>query len=111
MPAFCACGCGLQVAEVGHRRRGCRIRELADGRLCTRNVQSAAQERRNPKNNPKNNLKNDPKNSLARKLALRAANLQTVIDDPSISTTQMMSSGTRASVSILTDVDLVDLHA
>jgi len=91
---YCACGCGLRVAESGHHRRDCRRRELAAGRLCTPNVTSAAKARGNLKHNPKNNrinnpinnLKknwiNNPINALKKKRALRAANLQAVRDDP-----------------------------
>ena len=104
MPNFCACGCGLRVAESGYHRKDCRRRELAAGRLCPRNVTSAAHARRNLKHNPKNN----PINVLEIKLALRAANLQAVRDDPTILETQKMSPGTSASVSVLTDVDCVD---
>jgi len=41
----------------------------------------------------------------------RTANLQAVMDDPAISTTQQMSAGTSAAVTVLTDVDWADLHA
>jgi len=50
---------------------------------------------RNLINNPKNN----PKNSEERKLALRDANLQAVLDDPTLNDTLKMSPGTSASVS------------
>ena len=79
----CACGCGANVRLSGDHRRACRLRELAAGRWCPRNVRSADQLRRvralnsinnpitnkvnnpinNPKNSPKNNLKNNSKNN------------------------------------------------
>ena len=118
MPSFCACGCGLQVAESGYHRRDCRRRELAAGRLCPRNVSSAAHARSNRKHNPKNspinnpikNPINNPINNLKKKRALRAANLQAVKDDPAILKTQKMSPGTSVSVSVLSDVDWVYLQ-
>ena len=75
--------------------------------MCKPNVRSAAVKRRdikhNPnknfKHNPKNNPLNNPKNNKKRKLALRAANLQAVRDDPSLNQTLKMSTGTSASVS------------
>ena len=44
--------------------------------------------------NTKTNPKNNPKNSEKKKLALRAVNLQAVIDDPSLDQTLIMSPGT-----------------
>jgi len=95
------------VAESGHYRKVCRRRIEAAGDVCPKNVSSAAQMRYNFKhkaarnliNNPKNNPKNNPQNSEKRKLALRAANLQTVLDDPSLNQTLKMSPGASASVS------------
>ena len=118
MPSFCACGCGLQVTESGHHRKDCRRRELAAGCVCPRNVTSAAQARcnlkhnpiNNPINNSINNRINNPINNLKKKHALRAANLQAVRDDPAILETKKISPGTSASVSVLTDVDWVDLQ-
>jgi len=82
-------------------------------------VQSAAAKRRNikhnpknnPKNNPRNNPKNNPKSNNKKKLALRAANLQAVQDDPTILQTLKMTTGTSASVSVLTDGDWVIVPA
>ena len=97
MPSVCACGCGLQVAESGHRRRDCRLRELAAGRLCPRNVTSTVKAH--------HNLKNNPKHNRIKKRDLRDANLQIVQDDPSILGTKKMSAGISASVSVPTDDD------
>jgi len=100
-----------QTPCTPHYRKDCRDRELAAGRPCPRNKHSAASKSYNDKRHPKNNLKYNPKNNQKRKLALRDANLQAVIDDPAISTIQKMSDGTIAAVSVLTDVDWADLHA
>jgi len=105
--AKCACGCGAGVEQVGHYRKGCRLRILAAGGVCPRNEASAARKAYNLKhnpaksliNNPKNSAKNNAKASKKRKLALRAANLQAVIDDPTLNQTLKMSPGTSASVS------------
>jgi len=43
MVTTCACGCGVNVRLGGDYRRDCRLRELAAGRSCPRNVRSAAQ--------------------------------------------------------------------
>ena len=71
---------------IGDYRRDCRLRELAAGRSCPRNVRSAGQTRRksehnlksNPKNhlknNKKHNAKNNPKNNLIKKTVLRTKN-------------------------------------
>ena len=99
MPSVCACGCGLRVSESGHRRRDCRLRELAAGRVCPRNVSSTATADRNKKH------------GLKKKRDLRAATLQIAQDDPSILATRKMSPGMSASVSVLTDVDLGNLQA
>jgi len=101
------------VTESEHHRKDCRRRELAAGRLCPRNVTSAAKARRNLKHNPKNgpinnpinNPINGPKARLEKKLVLTTANLQSVRDDPTILETQKMSPGTSVSVSVLSDVD------
>ena len=123
MPYKCACGCGLPVAVVDFYRKDCRAREVDAERPCPHNKYSAASKiydgNRNPKtisknnlrNNLKNNPKNNPKNSWKRKIALRDANLQAVIDDPTISTTQKMSNGTSAAMSVLTDANWADLQA
>ena len=120
----CACGeCDDKVSQVGHYRKACRLRIEAAGGVCPRNVNSAATKRynlnlrparnlknnpknnlknnplNNPKNNPKTNAKNNPVNSKKRKLALRAANLQAVLDDPTLNDTLSMSAGTSVSVS------------
>jgi len=116
MGANCACGkCNGKVGLAGHYRKACRRRIEAAGGVCPRNVGSAGQMRynfkhrpartliNNPKNNPTNNAKNNPinnpKNSEKRKLALRVANLQAVLDDPTLNDTLKMSPGTSASVS------------
>jgi len=107
------------IKTSGHYHRDCRLRKLAAGRPCPRNVTSASSTRHNLKHNPKNNLKHNPKNNpknnlknnLKNKLALRTANLQAVIDNPAISMTQQMSAGTSAAVTVLTDVDWADLLA
>ena len=61
------------------------------------NVRCATKKLNDSKNNPKNN----PKSAKKIKLALRAANLKTVQDDPTLDQTLKMSSGTSASVSVL----------
>ena len=88
---YCACGCRDRVAETGHYRKDCRRRIATAGGVCPPNVRSAASKRYNFKQNPKNSEK--------RKLALRAANLQAVQDDPTLNQTLKMSTGTSASVS------------
>jgi len=76
-------------------------------------VTSAATKRwyrkHNPTSNPINNPISNPIHSLKRKRDLQAANLQAVQDDLTILETQKMSAGTSASVSVLTDIDCVDL--
>jgi len=67
--------------------------------VCPPNFYSAALKDYNFKHNPARNLINNPKNSEKRKLALRAANLQAVRDDPTLNHTLKMSTGTSASVS------------
>jgi len=67
--------------------------------------------KKNPKNNPKNNPINNPKSNKKKKLALRATNLQAVQDDPTILQTHKMSTGTSASVSVLTYGDWVVVPA
>ena len=123
MPSSCACGCLVNVGAPGHFRKDCRRRITAAGGVCPPNVRSAAAKRynvkhrptknlkNNPKNNLKNNIKNNPKSNKKKKLALRAANLQAVQDDPSIHQTLKMSTGTSASVSILTDSDWIVVPA
>ena len=99
----CACGqCDDTVSRVGHYRKACRLRIEAEGGVCPRNVNSAATKRYNLNLRPARNLKNNPtnnsKNSKKRKLALRAANLQAVLDDPTLNDTLTMSAGTSACV-------------
>jgi len=105
MTAFCACGCLLNVESPGHFRKDCRRRITAAGGFCPRNVRSAAKKRYDIKNSLKKNLKynpkNNPKSAKKEKLALRAANLKTVQDDPSLNQTLKMTTGTSASVSVL----------
>jgi len=104
--SYCACACGSKVAEVGHYRKACRLRIEASGGYCARNVQSAAKKRLNLKHNPKNNPirnpvnnpKNNPKNNKKKQLALRAANLQAVLDDPTLDKTLTMTTGMSARV-------------
>jgi len=71
-------------------------------------VRSAAAKRNDATKNLKNNLKNNLKSNKKKKLALRAANLRAVQDDPTIHQTLKMSTGTSASVSVLTDGDSHD---
>jgi len=105
MTAFCACGCLFNVESPGYFRKDCRRRITAAGGFCPRNVRSAAKKRyaikHSPKINLKNNPKNNPKSANKKKLALRAANLKTVQDDPNLDQTLKMSTGTSASVSVL----------
>jgi len=104
----CACGeCDDTVRDVGHYRKACRQRIEANGGVCPRNVKSSATKlynlnirpARNLINNPKNNPKNNPVNSKQRKNSLRAANIQAVLDDPTLNATLKMSAGTSTSVS------------
>jgi len=105
MPNLCACGCRLIVESPGHFRKDCRRSITATGGFCPRNVRSAAKKRylimHTPKINLKNNPKNNPKSAKKKQLTLRAANLKTVQDDPSLDHTLKMSTGTSASVSVL----------
>ena len=96
----CACGeCDDKVSQVGHYRKACRLRIEAAGGVCPRNVTTAATKRYNLNirpaktliHNTLNNPKNNPVSSKKRKLALRAANLQAVLDDPTLNDTLSMS--------------------
>jgi len=97
------------VDEAGHHRKDCRLREVAAGRVYPKNVSSAAKGRWHLKHNPTYNRILNPIYNLKKKRVLLAANLQEVVDDATILETQRMSPGTSASVSVLTDVDCVDL--
>ena len=108
MPSPCACGCLVNVAAAGHYRQDCRRRITAAGGVCPPNVRSAAAKRNDATKNLKNNLKNNLKSNKKKKLALRAANLRAVQDDPTIHQTLKMSTGTSVSVSVLTDGDSHD---
>ena len=83
--------------------------------MCPPNVRSAAAKLRDIKNNPtknrNNNPKNNPKTAKKNKLALRAANLQAVQDDPTLDKTLKMSTSTSVSVSVVTDGDWVVVSA
>ena len=111
MTVFCACGCLLNVETTGHFRKDCRRRITAAGGVCPPNVRSAAAKRNDATKNLKNNLKNNLKSNKKKKLPLRAANLRAVQDDPTIHQTLKMSTGTSASVSVLTDGDSHDSFA
>ena len=105
MTVFCACGCLVNVESTGHFRKDCCRRITAAGGVCPPNVRRAVKKRydikHNPTKNRNNNPKNNPKTAKKIKLALRAANLKTVQDDPSLDQTLKMSTGTIASVSVL----------